>query len=445
MLSGVDDEAAGLLHRELHTLKGESHMLGFTDVNLVSHKLEDMLEVARSQGYAVDEDFDLSVNMALRFMGMLVRKKQGSQLGGIDLPGFVRQIDEVLARSRQDTGRTRTGKMIALQKPKAAVVPHALREQLGPLAVDAFIEYAGARGVRRNRLRESWHAFRELIGLHRAVLGADQLKKHRNHALALAKELGKQVEVDVQLGTTEVTTEMLAALDVAALHLIRNAIDHGIGEHGTVRIHGGHSEDGFDLIVEDDGRGIDWRQIKARALELGLTASDEPDDLVEIMCQSGFSTKREAGAVSGRGVGLEAVRVAIAELGGTLSVASSYGRGTAWTVHLPPVQLAVPALVLRAAGVPFPIAIDASWQYVERPASRVLDLAAELGLEQTAGSLRTFARGALAFAIPCEAEPLIQTVRRVIATPAGARGEVVVLEAVEGLLVRPERLSAPSG
>src|SRR6266496_6448030 len=91
--STFDEQAAVQLHRELHTLKCESKMLGFSDVNLVCHKLEDLLEVARGRGYDVDEDFDLAVNMALRFMAMLVRKKIGSQLGGIDLPGFIKQID----------------------------------------------------------------------------------------------------------------------------------------------------------------------------------------------------------------------------------------------------------------------------------------------------------------------------------------------------------------
>ena len=83
VLTSLNDEAATLIHREVHTLKGESRVVGFTDVNLVCHKLEDLLEVARARGYAVDEDFDLAVNMALRFMAMLIRKKVGSHLSGI--------------------------------------------------------------------------------------------------------------------------------------------------------------------------------------------------------------------------------------------------------------------------------------------------------------------------------------------------------------------------
>src|SRR5688572_19696466 len=150
-------------------------MLGFSDVNLVSHKLEDLLEVARARGYAVDEDFDLAVNMALRFMAMLVRKKVGSQLAGIDLPGFVSQIDRVLSEVREVTPRTQKQ---PLQTVDANRCSAAVRAQLAPIAVDVFLEYAASRGARRNRLRSSWHAMRDLVGIHRALLGRGQLAKH---------------------------------------------------------------------------------------------------------------------------------------------------------------------------------------------------------------------------------------------------------------------------
>jgi HPt (histidine-containing phosphotransfer) domain-containing protein len=187
VLVAVDDEASNQLHREVHTLKGESRMLGFTDVHLVCHKLEDLLEVARARGYAVDDDFDLSVNMALRFMTMLARKKVGSHLGGIDLPGFIRQIDQVLSESRPEVPRTRSGSFPPTNRINGlARVPSALREKLAPIALDTFIEYASALGVRRDRLRSSWHALREMIGLQRAVVGPAQLVKLKTNALALA-------------------------------------------------------------------------------------------------------------------------------------------------------------------------------------------------------------------------------------------------------------------
>src|SRR5207245_1510451 len=120
---------------------------------------------------------------------------------------------------------------------------------LAALAVDAFIEYAAARGQRRDRLRTSWHSLRELVGIQRAALGTGQLDKHRTNALQLAQDLGKQLVVTFDIATAEVTAETLAALDAASLHLVRNAVDHGIelpavrtaagkASAGAIRLHG---------------------------------------------------------------------------------------------------------------------------------------------------------------------------------------------------------------
>ena len=90
VLVKLDDELSKVIHREVHTLKGESRVVGFTDVNLITHKLEDLLDVARNRGYAVGDDFDLAVTVVFGFLAMLVRKKAGTH-NRIDLPGFIRQ------------------------------------------------------------------------------------------------------------------------------------------------------------------------------------------------------------------------------------------------------------------------------------------------------------------------------------------------------------------
>ena len=458
VMSGLDDEAANALQREVHTLKGESRMLGFSDVNLVCHKLEDLLEVARLRGYAVSEDFDLTVNMALRFMTMLARKKVGSQLGGIDLPGFVKQIDQVLAEARPDsTPRSRSGSFQPLNRTSGTVrVPRFMRERLGSVAVDAFIEYASATGARRDRLRSSWHGLRDLIGLQRAVVGPAQLVKLKSNVLALAKELGKQVDVTFALASAEVTTEVLAAIDLATLHLARNAVDHGIeipdqrpsaGKLPTGRIvlRGGIRADRLILELEDDGAGIQFERVRARAVELGISRSSidalDRDKLVDLMCQPGFSTRTEATDISGRGVGLDAVRSAVSELGGTLSAASTDGVGTVWTVSIPVPLLSVHGHVMRVPGVAFPVMIESTWQLAdEQTAARRIDLAAELGLASPGGGeVAWFSRGDQHVGILCDRASAAALGRRVIVTPSTSIGEVVLLDSVEALLIRPDR------
>ena len=137
VLKDLDESASAIVHREVHTLKGEAGIVGFTDVNLVCHKLEDLLAVARANGYAVDEDFDLAVNMALRFMAMLVRKRVGTNLGGFDLPGFIRHIDELLVTWRGEVaGRSRAGSAPPITKlATGARAPRAMRDKMAPAAV----------------------------------------------------------------------------------------------------------------------------------------------------------------------------------------------------------------------------------------------------------------------------------------------------------------------
>lgn len=459
VLQSFDDSAATLAHRELHTLKGESKMLGFSDVNLVCHKLEDMLEVARARGYAVDEDFDLAVNMAIRFMAMLVRKKVGAQLGGIDLPGFIKQIDGILAEIRPEPKvRTTTGSMQPLKAVAAAPrVPAAVRARLALPAVDAFVEYASARGARRDRLRASWHGLRDLVGIHRAVVGPAQLAKHKQGTQGLARELGKQVQVVFDITSAEATAEALAAIDAALVHLVRNAADHGIEmpdvrvaagkpAEGTIKVVCGIQGDQLVASVTDDGAGIDVEAVRLRAVDAGLlpaTERDIGDRWLDFVCQPGFTTRAKVNEVSGRGVGLDVVRSGILEVGGSLAATTTRGRGTTWRITIPLQRMTFDAKVLRVPHVPFPIVLEAGWQAVDPvPDVPVIDVAHRLGLveDATKEPARYFEREGTVVALVADRAPQATTARRLIATAPPAYADVVVLEAVEGLLVHLDRM-----
>jgi chemotaxis protein histidine kinase CheA len=457
VLSALDEEAAVLLHRELHTLKGESKMLGFSDVNLVCHKLEDLLEVARARGYAVDEDVDLAVNMAVRFMAMLVRKKVGAQLGGIDLPGFVKQIDLVVAELSAEPKQRMSG--ITPFRPSGAGprIPTALRSRLAMIATNVFIEYSSARGLRRERLRPSWHTLRDLIAIHRAVIGAGQLAKHKTGAQTLARELGKQVELLIDIESIEATAEMLTAIDASLLHLIRNALDHGIElpadrvaagkpEEGRVRLTCGVKGNSFRLTVSDDGRGVSMEEVRARAIDFGMIKPNEEhveDRWLDIVCHPGFTTKAEASDVSGRGVGLDAVRIGIHEVGGTLTASTKQGRGTTWQIEIPVPNITFDAHIFRLPNIPFPIVLEGDWQAVEgaQHDAIVLDVAQTLGLteQRSVEPVRYFQRGDKTIGILSDQPPKAVSARRLVSPPPPAFAEVVVVENTECLLAHFDR------
>jgi two-component system, chemotaxis family, sensor kinase CheA len=461
VLRSLDDVASRQLQREVHTLKGESLVMGFADVNMVCHKLEDLLGVARARGYAVDDDFDLAVNMAIRFMVMLVRKRVGSQLMAIDLPGFVRQIEGIL--KRHEKPRARTGSMPPmLRASSSARVPPGIRAHLGPPAVDAFLEYSVASGARRDRLRDSWHVLRDLIGVQRAVVTTEQLDKYIASTTALARELGKQIDLDFEIAAAEVTTEVLAAIDVAVLHLLRNAVDHGIeppaaraaaGKRpsGSIRLRGRLEGGAYLLSAEDDGRGIDFRSVQERAAELGLVPSGTElahERLVELMCHPGLSTRGEASEVSGRGVGLDAVRGSVLELGGTLTAVSEPGRGTTFTVSIPTPAISAEGHMIRAPGLRFPVVIAPGWRVLDRVhAPMLVDLGVALGIPQSnsiSSTVWAFSNGTIEVGLLCGDKPSMVNARRLVTTPSTSVAEVITVDAIEGLLVRPERIPGMS-
>jgi two-component system chemotaxis sensor kinase CheA len=453
-----DDEAAVTVHRELHTLKGESKMLGFGDVNLVCNKLEDLLEAARAHGYAIDEDFDFTFHLALRFMAMLARKKPGSELGGIDLPGLVRQIDGMVAELRPEPRARTTSAMQPLRATtRMPRVPAALRTLLEPVAVDAFVEYAAATRARRDRLRTSWHALRELIGMHPAALGPAQLDKHREHAVALARELGKAIDVVFEIETVEATAELVAAIDAAVLHLVRNAIDHGIEPpaertaagkpaRGAIRVCAATRGGELVLTVEDDGRGVAFADVLARAIERGLVdahVTDIRERWLDLVCQPGFTTRANPTDVSGRGAGLDAVRAGLVEAGGALTAETRANAGTSWRAAIPLPTITLDVHLLRVPNLPFPVAIDARWQLVEmHEGAPVFDLAHRLGFadERSLAEPRYFTLEHRTVAIRVERDPIVASARRIVASTPPAAFEVAQLGTSEGLLVYPDRL-----
>ncbi|HEY4182991.1 MAG TPA: ATP-binding protein [Kofleriaceae bacterium] len=458
LLGRVDDRAASTLHRELHTLKGEAQIVGMDQVALVSHKLEDLFILARDRGYAIDDELDLMVNISLKFIGTLTRRTSGAGTTGLDIPTFLRQIDGVVRDSKRGFVplRTQTGVAVPLSREDTGLSLRA-RNSLATPAIEAYIEYASATSIRRNRLRAAWHTMRDLAGIHRATLGADQLQKQVLGADTAARATGKQISVEVDVPTLEVTSRVLTAVDVAALHLIRNAIDHGVGTPaeriaagkaptGTIRIKGQITNDLLVVTISDDGRGIDFAKVHARAVELELVAPGADilrEKWVEILCQPGFSTRDTANDISGRGFGLDVVREQILGLGGTLDAESERGVGTTWTMRLPVPPLVVTGVTMKLPALPFPVMLD-RWSVIPPPPDLnelfVFDAARMLGFpEPTAPrpNLVAFARDNLRMAIACDTPPRLIQANRLVNGGPKAMYEVVVTDR-EVLLLHPE-------
>jgi len=190
----------------------------------------------------------------------------------------------------------------------------------------------------------------------------------------LSSKLDKKVDLSLAGSETELDRTVVDALGDPLVHLVRNSLDHGLESveereaagkppTGKLEISARHAGGSVLITVQDDGRGIDPVRVARKAAERGLIAPDEVETIdlqraVELLFAPGFSTAEQMSDVSGRGVGLDAVRTTIRGLGGEVLVRSELGVGTTTEIRLPLTLAIVATLLVEARGVPFAIQLD---------------------------------------------------------------------------------------
>ncbi len=178
----------------------------------------------------------------------------------------------------------------------------------------------------------------------------------------LAKDLNKEVEFVIEGKETELDRTVIDEVGDPLIHLLRNAIDHGLEtteerlrqgkpRQGTVLLRARHEGNNVYIEVEDDGAGIDSKRVTARAVEKGLISPKEaelltPEEAVDLLFQSGFSTAENITDISGRGVGLDVVKSKIEALNGEIFVDTKVGKGTKFRIKLPLTLAIIQALLV---------------------------------------------------------------------------------------------------
>jgi len=193
-------------------------------------------------------------------------------------------------------------------------------------------------------------------------------------AREMALRLGKRVEVEIRQADVELDRSVLDRLMDPLIHLIRNAIDHGIetlelrrslgkDEVGHIWISAHRDRDTVYIEVEDDGAGIDLDAVRRKAVAAGLVIEDlaedlPPEEIANYIFHPGLSTASEVTDISGRGVGMDAVRATIESLGGGVELSTKRGLGTTATLRFPIAAAVQRVLLLEVAGetVALPVA-----------------------------------------------------------------------------------------
>jgi two-component system chemotaxis sensor kinase CheA len=190
----------------------------------------------------------------------------------------------------------------------------------------------------------------------------------------LSGKLGKQVELKLVGQDTELDRTVVDALGDPIVHLLRNALDHGLESPdereaagkpaaGTIEISARHAGGNVVITVSDDGRGVDTAAVARKAVARGLITEEQAPTIdtaraIELLFTPGFSTAEATTDISGRGVGMDAVRATVRELGGDVLMTSEPGRGTTVQIRLPLTLAIMSALLVEAGGRTYGIALD---------------------------------------------------------------------------------------
>jgi two-component system chemotaxis sensor kinase CheA len=240
----------------------------------------------------------------------------------------------------------------------------------------------------------------------------------------LSSRLDKKVELKLVGQDTELDRTVVDALGDPMAHLVRNSLDHGLegpderiaaGKEptGILEISARHSGANVLITVSDDGRGIDAARVAQRAAERGLISPDAVASIdmaaaVELLFAPGFSTAETTSDISGRGIGMDAVRTTIRELGGEVTMQSELGKGTTSIIRMPLTLAIMPALVVGVdddpAGSRYAIPIDRIERIVDLRDVTVRSIAGRDMLLLPEGTL-PLSRGSMAFGEGGDARP----------------------------------------
>lgn len=289
-------------------------------------------------------------------------------------------------------------------KTACGIVSGGATVRVGTDLLDRFISLTGELITNRYMLQSAagekdWGALKEGLGglarlvkdLHHQVLQVRMMPidsvtgRLPRLARDLARKSDKEIRFELEGTGIELDRAILEELADPLMHMVRNAIDHGIKKQGTVTVRAWRQRDQVMLQVADNGVGMDPVTLRQRAVEKNLISPAQAEvmrdyDALQLVCLPGFSTASQVTDTSGRGVGMDVVKAAVEKLGGVLHIDATPGRGTRFTLKLPLSVAIIKVLLLN---------IDQ--KQVAMPITRVLQtLEIDRSQVQTSGKQRVF-------------------------------------------------------
>jgi two-component system chemotaxis sensor kinase CheA len=391
--NGNYEDLVNNIFRAFHTLKGNSGILGLDTMSQVAHKSEDVLNLIRDQKLSPKAEVIDAILESVDWIKNFVEgiRDQGKETG--ETGAIISRLKAITDGVGENRGEAQE------QKPKAAKTQRGERKPRKKIdqtirvdveRLDILMNLAGELVLGKNRLLQVSHQLNQLMVGNKLIddlnsvnndLGfvtteiqesimqmrmlpiSNVFRKFPRVVRDLAREKQKEVELVVSGEDTELDRSVIELIGDPLVHLLRNAIDHGI-EPPEIRVERGKPakgtvalsayQEGNHIVIEiqDDGAGIDPDKVLKKAIEKGLVTAEEGEklsrrDIINLIFKPGFSTAEVITDVSGRGVGMDVVHSNISKLNGTIEIKTEVGVGSTFIIKLPLTLTILTGMVVR--------------------------------------------------------------------------------------------------
>ena len=392
----TDREALNAVFRGFHTIKGVAGFLDLKDVERLGHATEDLLDKARDgevalSGAALDLVFESTDRLKLLIGQIPKILESGVVHTDPAVTPLVERIRSLIGMLVQEdvSGALELEPSDGSAEQSAEAMPAQVQMADAPIRVDAerldrLVDAVGELVINEGmvaqmvkdqipdphmlrqlqRLAKITREVQELAGSLRMVPVRASFRKMARLARDVAKKAGKRVNFKVSGEDTELDKSVVDRIGDPLVHLVRNAIDHGVEApdirsaqqkplEGQVELRAFHQGGSIHIEIADDGKGLDRDAILSKAKAKGLVHDDDQlaeHEVFALVCEPGFSTAEKITSISGRGVGMDVVKRQIDGMGGTLSITSQAGKGSCFAMQLPLTLAVIEGMVVRIGG-----------------------------------------------------------------------------------------------
>jgi two-component system, chemotaxis family, sensor kinase CheA len=380
------------IFRAAHTIKGNSISLGFRELGTFAHAIEELLDRVRTRDLRVESSHITVLLGAVDAIRKWIPRLRLEEDCPFDDEG--RTIyDRICAFRRAESSQQSIADAETNRDdPSSAGIADTKTIRVQTTRMDSLLNSMGEVAIALERVRrqadmlpllqrrDMGEAIEDLDGLlrdvHQVVMRARMVpigptfRRHRRTVRDLAAAKGKQVRLDLSGEDVEVDVSVIEALSDPLMHMIRNAIDHGIEEPqvriaagkravGTLSLRAYHERGSIVVEVDDDGAGVRRDRVRDRAMAMGLPVQSLSDDeMLSLIFEPGFSTAENVTETSGRGVGMDVVRRNVEKVRGRVSVESTDGLGTTLMMRLPLTLAVIPGFVVSVGSEFFVIPLS---------------------------------------------------------------------------------------